>query len=153
MQTVLVEDLQIDRISRTTQYLEENLQCICKNIKQASIYDLNASRIIYTHLFELLCDTEENLSFQLRIEQYLHCAIQHKLIVLFNDNVNMKEESLSQWITFVQEHFEQFRLFYDRALQPFIVFTQDEHLTPYLKEYTHPFSHCQKQLESHKRVL
>lgn len=144
MQEVLTECLPLDRAERD---LEIDLQYICTTIKQADVCDLNDSRNIYIHLFELLCKTEDNVYLQTRIEQCLERAIQFKLLALFKQNVNVNDSTLFSWIEFVQVHFKQFELFYNCALQPFIVFFQDENTTPFTIQHKHPFKMCTEQLQ------
>lgn len=124
------------------------LDRICNLIEESDMDDYQSIRVISSRLYKLIISTYEEDSFRAKMNDVIITSVKKKLLVLFHEHLRTNTlTELSTWQDFIAHSFSAFKTFFQRALGPFILDTQDQFVSAYMKEDNHPFRLCESLLQ------
>ena len=124
------------------------LKDVCQQIMQCDIRSPQTTSF-RTSVYKLLLDSYDNDELRAIIQIRLCNAMNKLLISVFYSFVHNHDMSqLSTWVTLIQQVFHQFKHFYDDVMHAYIVFVQDQYVSPFMKAKHHPFCQCKEQFEA-----
>lgn len=124
------------------------LHNICNLIEESDIDDSKCIQAISTRLYELIVSKYDEDSFGANMSDHIITSVKKKLLLLFHDHLRRNiVTDLSTWRDFITHSFSTFKTFFHQALGPFIMHTQDQFVSAYMKEDKHPFRLCVSLLQ------